>query len=371
MLKRIFIILLIVSLAAVTVIQAGDFKDDISSLAKDNAKGYVGPLLTGFGTAANSGLYKKASVSPGKLIPVGFDIGIVTSFAIVPDKGKSFKYTLPSSTIPFDLSQANSALPTVEMGYGDVYDTEAASDETATIASNKDGTTISRKTDDQIINELIGKLSDQGVSNPDQYRTALENYFSGQNSFATKIPDFKFPDGLNAAAIPTTALQANLRLPFIGLEITGRGFPEYNIPDVGKLTFYGGGLRKSIPVPIVDVTVGGFYQKLAVGDFFDVQNMNYHLEVGKSIGLPFLFKFSPYAGVGMDQTKATLEYTLMADQVPGMDEDMPMKFDFEGDNKFRMTAGLTAQIIPLTYLNLEVAKGEYLSGTVSIGLIFK
>ena len=343
----IFIIMIVFIFGAVA--QAADFQDNLTKLVKENGKSYVQPLLTGFGTAVNSGLYKKASVKPGKLIPIGFDVGIVTSTAIVPDEDKTYKYTLD---MPISIQGQS-----IDLSYADVY--EASTETTPTIASDKKGTTLERKDNQEIINAINAKLEGPDIGADDVNISQL-------------FPQtFKFPDGLNVAAVPMFALQANVRIPFIGLEVTGRGFPEYKIPDVGKLSFLGGGLRKSIPVPIIDLTAGAFYQVIGVGDFFEVENYNYHLEVGKDIGLPFLFNFSPYAGLALDQTKGTLEYTVRGSDVPGMEQDQKIKYDFKGKNQLRMTAGLTAQIIPLTYVNLELAQGQYFAGTLSIGLIFK
>lgn len=348
MIKRLFLTVLLFLLIIITGLHAADFEEDLQKLVEENGKSYVQPLLTGFGTAVNSGLYKKASVAPGKLIPIGFDIGVVTSAALVPDEDKSFEYVM---NVPITVGNES-----IDINYSDLY--TSPSQTTPTIASDKEGTTLHRKSDEEIVSVVNSRLDEHQIEPEDIEQVGIPESFS-------------FPDGLNVQAVPYIALQANVRLPVVGIELTGRGFPEYEIKDVGKLSAYGVGLRKSLPVPVVDVTVGAFYQTMSIGDYFEVDNLNFHAEVGKSIGLPFLFNFSPYAGIGLDQTSGTLQYSLDTAELPGEESDPEIKYDFEGENKLRFTAGFTAQIIPLTYLNLEVAQGEYLSGTVSLGLIIK
>ncbi len=352
-----------------SVISAQTLEESLKLMLENNAKSYVQPLVTGFGTSMNSGLYKKASCETGLIpLPIGIDIGLVTSMSFIPDKDKVFEYNLMENTITFPLNEVNPQLPDIYLKFGDLYD--ADKDKTPNIASDEEGANLTRKEYYEIIEAIITELGNNDVDNPAQYRTAIESQFSEQDISNIVMP-FQFPNGLNIPIVPVAGLQANVRIP-LGIEISARALPEIKISEeIGKFKMYGLGLRKSLPVPIVDFSVGAFLQKMEIGDFFEANNLNFHAEVGKRLPIPVV-KIYPYAGIGMDKTDISLKYTIKpSDNVPGIDEDKELKFDMGGENKFRTTLGLTLQAIPFTYINLEGSIGKYSSATLSAGFIFK
>lgn len=87
------IILLVVCLLLVVGgLFAGDLDEKLQQLAEENAKGYLKPFVTSFGTNLNSGLYNTADVlKPSILRPVRFGFNINTMIALVPSSDKSFK----------------------------------------------------------------------------------------------------------------------------------------------------------------------------------------------------------------------------------------------------------------------------------------
>ena len=368
-LKTNMLFISILILLIISNVSAKDFSSSIQKLAGENAEKYVMPLIEGFSSGLNTGLYNKASVAPGKLIPVGFDIGFCTMFAMVPEDKTNFAYNLSENSILFPLGSLNDDLEDINLSFMDIYNSN--SDETPTIAGDGKGVRFIAKNDNEIYDAVKSELIAQGVSSAviDNNSTEIQNYIN--SNLSGKVPNFQFPDGLGVAGVPAIALQANVRLPFIGLEVSGRYLPEIKMSsDIGKFKMYGLGLRKSIPIPIVDVTAGVFYHKIKTGNILDVNSMNYHIEIGKSIGIPFLLSFSPYAGVSMSSTKAELKYTIENDVIPGMDSQ-DFKYDIELDNDFAFNLGLTAQIVPLTYLNVDYKQGDYSAVAIRFGLILK
>jgi len=350
-LKTNMLFISILILLIISNVSAKDFSSSIQKLAGENAEKYVMPLIEGFSSGLNTGLYNKASVAPGKLIPVGFDIGFCTMFAMVPEDKTNFAYNLSENSILFPLGSLNDDLEDINLSFMDIYNSN--SDKTPTIAGDGKGVRFIAKNDNEIYDAVKSELIAQGVSSAviDNNSTEIQNYIN--SNLSGKVPNFQFPDGLGVAGVPAIALQANVRLPFIGLEVSGRYLPEIKMSsDIGKFKMYGLGLRKSIPIPIVDVTAGVFY------------------EIGKSIGIPFLLSFSPYAGVSMSSTKAELKYTIENDVIPGMDSQ-DFKYDIELDNDFAFNLGLTAQIVPLTYLNVDYKQGDYSAVAIRFGLILK
>jgi hypothetical protein len=379
--KSVFSVLIILALLApVTMLQAQGLEESLQKMLGDNAKGYVQPLVTGFGAGMNSGLYRKASTSTGKLpLPVGIDVGLVVNAVSVPDGAMMFQYSMMENTVTFPLSSMSglSSVPQeyqpddVTLTFNDIYDNGGIT-ETPTISSDEEGITLSTRTSSEVYMALRTQLvEEQGMSGSDvdQYlQSPIMDFLNG--NLNTIAPDFSFPDGLNIPYLPMVNLQANIRIPF-GIELQGRFVPEFEIEDIGMFSMYGAGIRKNIPVPIMDVSVGGFYQVLKVGNILEATNINFHGEVGKRLPVPII-KITPYIGAGYDQTNINLSYTIPAGTVPGIDTDEELSFDVEGENNFRLNAGVTLQLLPLTFINADVALvGDYMVATAGLGIMFK
>lgn len=349
---------------------AADFINNVEKLVGYNAKSYAMPLVEGFGSSMNSGLYKKASVDPGKLIPIGFDIGIANFYAFVPDDKMDFAHQLEDFQFNYTLMSGNQQIAEIPISFKDIYTTDK--DRTPNIAGSEKGVKCTLKSDDEIFQTISERLQSAGVNQAiiDANESAIKAYIN--ESLNNEYSSFTFPKGLGISAMTALALQANVRLPFIGLEVTGRYLPPMQFSaDLGEINLLGVGLRKSVPVPILDVTVGAFVQQLKIGEFFTMDARMLHAEVGKSIGIPFLFSLSPYAGIGYAQTKAELDYTIPAGTIPGFNIDQKLKYTIKPDDQFVVTVGATAQIIPLTYLNLELNQSDYLTACIKLGVILK
>lgn len=361
--RKIFIVMML-TVFCFGILTAGDLEENLSLMLENNAEMYVQPLVTGFGSSMNSGLYKRAKCTTGKLpLPIGFDVNIIVSASLVPDEDLNYDYYFMDNTIDFDLQSIDASLPNVTMSMSDLY--TADKEETPTISGDEEGAVITPKTQSDVIDALIVKMNPATSIEETAYRAALNSSYS---SISSLIPQFQFPDGSNIPAIPSTNVQLNVRIPF-GIELGLRGAPPYKIKDVGEFKMLGFGVRKNIPVPIVDVAVGGFYQILTIGDVFEAKNINVHTEIGKTLGIPG-FKISPYLGVGMDKSTVDLTYTILGGTIPGNSEDQEIEFNMEGENKFRTNLGFSLQIA-LLHLQGEYSIGKYQSATLNVGLTFK
>lgn len=375
-------VLILALLMPVSRLQAQSLEESLQKMLGENAKGYVQPLVTGFGAGINSGLYRKASTETGTLpLPIGLDVGLVVNAVAVPDGAMMFKYSMLENTITFPLSSMSgiSMLPAelqpddVTLTFNDIYDNGGIT-ETPTIASDQEeGVLLSTRTPNEVYIALRTQLvEEQGMSEGDvdtYLQPSIMNFLNG--NLDNIAPDFQFPGGLGLEFVPTAGLQANVRVPF-GIEVQARYVPKFEISEeFGKFSMYGAGLRKNLPVPILDVSVGAFYQVLKVGDILEATNINYHAELGKRLPIPII-KITPYIGAGYDQTTINLAYTIPAGTIPGIDQDQEISFDLEGENTFRMNAGVTLQPLPLTFVNAEFALvGDYQVFTLGLGIMFK
>ncbi len=365
--KNLLVITLVILFA--TNLFSNDFAKNVEQLMGYNAESYAMPLIEGFGSSMNSGLYKKASVEPGKLIPIGFDFGIANFYAFVPDDKMDFIHKLEDFQFNFHLDEGGIEAD-VPISFEDIYNTDK--EKTPNIAGDSKGVNCTLKNEEEIFQTISQRLQSLGISQAiiDTKENDIKDYIG--EVLTDEFSSFSFPKGLGVKTLTALALQANVRLPFIGLEATARYLPPVQFSaNLGEINLLGIGLRKSLPVPIIDVTVGAFVQRLQIGDFFDLDTKMIHVEVGKSIGIPFLFSLSPYAGLGYAQTDAQLNYTLEAGTIPGFDEEQKLKYDIETDDQVVLTLGCTAQIIPLTYINLELNQSDYTTACIKLGVILK
>ncbi|MEA1986358.1 MAG: DUF6588 family protein, partial [Candidatus Marinimicrobia bacterium] len=241
----------------------------------------------------------------------------------------------------------------------------ADKDETPTASGDGDGAQISAKNQSDVVDALVAEMNPANPTEETQYRTALNNSYS---EIQALIPDFQFPDGLDVPIIPTVNIQVNVRVPF-GIELALKGLPPYDISDVGEIKLIGAGIRKDLPIPILDVSAGVFYQSMSIGDVLVAKNIAVHAEVGKTLGIPGI-KISPFIGAGMDKSTVDLSYTIAGGTLPGVEADKEMSFNMTGENQFRANVGLSLQIAVL-HIQGEYSIGKYQAVALNLGVSFK
>ncbi|MBN2017602.1 MAG: hypothetical protein JW794_05685 [Candidatus Cloacimonetes bacterium] len=188
--------------------------------------------------------------------------------------------------------------------------------------------------------------------------------------FTTKdpqvTPDLFLPPGVNFGMIPLVVPQAHLGLP-AGFEVELRYIPPYEIKDLGKLTFIGGGVKyqvsKLIPMlsALIPISIQGTYQQLKVGDEVTVNSSFVNLHASRGL---VVLPVTIYGGIGYEMTKLKAKYTY---KEPWTGTDVPIDFDIDGDNGFRLTAGARLKILLIdVMLDYSVAKYQ----TVRLGVGF-
>jgi len=179
------------------------------------------------------------------------------------------------------------------------------------------------------------------------------------------VPDLFMPNGVDLKAIPLIVPQAHLGLP-AGFEVEVRYIPPYEIKDMGKISFVGGGVKyqvsKLIPVlsAILPISVQGSYQQLKLGDVVTVNSAFVNLHASRGlIVLPLTF----YGGIGYESTKLKAKYTYTE---PWSGTEIPINFDINGDNGFRFTAGARLKILLLDVM-LDYSVGKYQTLRAGVG----
>ncbi|MFQ6610426.1 MAG: DUF6588 family protein, partial [Fidelibacterota bacterium] len=80
-----------------------DLVSNIQSLLEDNAKGYLQPVVSTFGSGLNSGTFSSAMTHKF----LGFDFTINGAYIPVPDKDLTFQFNVPQLSIPFTYGGMN------------------------------------------------------------------------------------------------------------------------------------------------------------------------------------------------------------------------------------------------------------------------
>jgi len=338
--KNVCSVLVIVALL-VGLVGAQSIEEKLSEMASKNAKLYVTPLVTAFGSGMNSGWFHSAK--PHKLL--GFDIGVRAMLVQVPTDQKTFNFDLSAiepitESIPLGVLGTKTITLDPDVIYPDrEVPTFFGKDEAAVIEADDEG----------IVADIKSQLLAQGVAQAVLDQPAIQ---SNLQSIANNIPDLTPPIiGTNLKSLPLAAPQAavGLSIPTLPIkaEVVVRALPEIELKDIGKFKFLGFGgklaLDPFIPIPMfpVNISVGAYLQKMSVGKVFETNHSLYTLMVGKDLSL-LLFGVGVYGGVGMEKSKVKIKYTYNPENPDPNDPIAPgtqIKFDLTGENKFRTTLG--------------------------------
>ena len=201
------------------------------------------------------------------------------------------------------------------------------------------------------------------------YETSATVFGKNGAIFTTKdpqvTPDLFLPPGVDFGMVPLIVPQAHLGLP-AGFEVEIRYIPSYEVKDMGKISFVGGGVKyqvsKLIPMlsTLLPISIQGTYQQLKLGDEVTVNSsfINIHASRGLVV-LPLTF----YGGIGYESTQLKAKYTYTE---PWSSTEVPIDFDINGDNGFRFTAGARLKILLLNVM-LDYSVGKYQTVRAGVG----
>ncbi len=317
--KKICYLFVMIMLLSTTVVGAESLIKKLEDFGKDNGEGYIKPWVTSFGTSLNTGLYQSAKVLP----PFLFGVTINTMLAFVPDEDKTF--TVYSPTVEINGQTYN------------IYNEEEL--ETATVFGDK-GATF------HVSDDLPDGIDTSGL-------------------------DLKMPNGGNLAAVPFLIPQVQIGLP-AGNELLLRVFPKVQInEDLGEIFFWGAGLKHSIsqyiPLVPIDLAVQAVYQQMDVGNILNITSFAANAQISKK-----LLMWTLYGGLGYEKSKMSVKYDGTAYEVEDdILQAFPQKieFDVDGENEYRMTAGIRYSIAILkVYADYTVSKYNVLN--FGLGLSF-
>ncbi len=347
-------VLLFSVLMIIPVFAADDLEETLESLVSDNAKGYLGPGGTAFGTAMNSGIFRTAK--PHSFLGFDFTINIVA--AQIPDADKTYDFAIPDIAFTYNYlgQDVNIALNpddfyaadrTAYNLFGKKQSKEIAADQSAATAA--------------VITQIATAT---GASEADIQTNAGTDIAS---VVGVAVPDIATPPGFNFSYMPAVIPQFAVGLPF-DIEVMLRGGLEADLGDAGKFSFMGYGakvgLNQFIPVqiPLMPRLSAGYYMtNMKIGDILESTNSILSLQASKS--LPFI---TVYAGYGLESSTLDVSYNYLdADDNP-----TAVEFSLDGKNESRMTVGGRLKLAMLS-INADYNIGEYNSYNLGIGITLR
>lgn len=373
---------LLIIMTFVTGIHATSVQEAVQQLTGEAAKQYVAPIVSAYGANLNAGWYHKAPAP--KKIGFNVEVGAILMGTFLGGGKKTLSTT---QSFQLDSAQASSLI-------GDRIDTlsglpvQQQSSKKArralidTLRSQSftvgmTGPTIIGSEDSSIKVKFTGKTfsftyADTILGNPitQSQTTIIPDTTISMDGLTGVLGDFtSFPP------LPLAAPQLTLGT-VLGTNLTLRWLPSFDFgKTIGKIDFFGFGIQHNpavwlgSPLPI-DFCVGYFHQELSLGTLFDASTNAYGINASKTLGLRIL-NVTPYAGFQYETSTMSFHYDFEASQknaTTGLVEKtlIPIKFEMEGENNTRLTAGLSVRLFILN-LNLDYNFAKYSS--VSAGLM--
>lgn len=372
--KRLLSILVALALVVGGAARASavDFEAELKRLGRDNAKGYIGPFATAFGTAMNSGLYHTAKLH-GIL---GFDVSVKVSLLQVAEEDLTFEYLFPPLPIPVDPSLG---IPnnTVTIDLNQLYPDRVRPTVFGDSKPNSIGP-VAGGVDNILERSLLAAGATQSAINSLKLTPEWATMVGRINRQLRPIPA---PSGIGLDFFGLPMPQVSVGLP-MKTEVLLRMLPEMETTkEIGKVSFIGIGVKHDvsqyIPVPMfpVDISAQFVWQQLKIGDIIESTHTNFNVEASKKLGLGF--SITPYVGLGMESSDLNVSYAVSGSTEPDFDGDgrgdlegQQIDLDLNGDNSFRATAGVRLGLTFLT-INADYSLGAYQTASLGLGLTLR
>jgi hypothetical protein len=348
----------------------GGFSGTLKKLAGDAGKGFVQPVVSGFGNNMNGGWFHKA---PGtKIFGIDLELGVVAMGTFTTDENKTFA--------------ANGAF---KFGGGQL----GTNSQSEKIASGLSNWNLLPNNEKQAIIDAISSANFQvGIAGPtvvgskqDTMRITVPSTpisYTSPNTNQTvnttlpgSVVTLEGVTGVldGSAMIPLAAPQFSIGTLY-GTQATFRYLPEIEISkDLGKFKYFGFGVQHNLgmwlPIPIVDVSASFFTQKLEVGTIMEATTTSFGLNVAKQLGFAFL-NVTPYAGFMLESSKMKFgyDYTYTVGATNQVVTDR-INFELEGENTSRITLGLGIRLLVIN-INADYNIGKQNSATVGVFFAF-
>ena len=169
---------------------------------------------------------------------------------------------------------------------------------------------------------------------------------------------------------PTATAQLTVGTVY-GTNVAIRYFPDVNIGDLGKFSYFGVGLIHNFgvwfpnPIPL-DLTIGFFTQKLKVGTIFESNASQYGIYASKTLGV--IVSFTPYIGLTVETSKTTVNYDYTLTGPGGVQQKGTANFELKGENSSSAVVGFNLHLGVINInADYKLAKTKTASAGISFG----
>lgn len=359
------IIFVMIMLSLVFILNAATLEETIQNLSGDAAKSYVNPIVTGFGTNMNGGWYHKSPKA--KFFKWDLEFGVVMMGT--PFKSADEKFDVNGS-FNFNREQAEELLGA-----------------TAMPAAQREA----------LLQQIMSQNFTVGIYGPtiigpeydelDPENTAINIAFEEHEiSYTYADQSYTQTVGANNIMLPVGGLMEDIPIlplvvpqlsigTFVGTQLSFRYLPNMEtMEELGDVSYFGFGIQHNpaywspIPIP-VDVSLSFFTQSLKLGSIVEANASTYGLNVSKTFGMK-LASVTPYAGLALETSNMIFKYDYILDYSDlGAPIESQIKFDIDGKNSSRLTAGLSFRLALLN-INFDYNISEYPSYTLGTMLNF-
>jgi hypothetical protein len=362
MYSKVLTLTLLLIFAAVSLC-ADTLAESLEALSGSAAKAYAEPMVTSFGSDMNGGWFHKAPADSAFCWDLEF--GVVSMGTLFANQKKDFSVT---GNFRFTQNQAEDIA-------GDYQGQPYYNDLVQYIMTQNFHVNIYGPT-------IIGPSYDENDPSsaviaefPD---TTLTFSYQGQDTsiLLTGRQVNTEVGGLleSLPFLPLVAPQLSIGTVY-GTKLSFRYLSGVDItPELGKLKYVGYGIQHNpqvwIPVEIpFDVAAAFFTQSLDIGDIVETSATSVGINVSRTFGYK-LISVTPYAGAAWEKSSMKFHYdypTLSTE--PDAPEYIRIRFDAEGKNTSRITAGLSFRL-GLVNLNADFNLAKYPSATAGLMLNF-
>ena len=333
-----------------------DLQGFLEGLSEDAAAKYVAPIVSAFGTNLNGGWFHKAPSS--KIFGLNIEVGVVGMATFYPKDPEYLSFNT-SGEFQFNRDQAGELVADLFLP-ANVEDALIDEITNTEFTVGISGATVIGDPEDYI--EISFSGADVTFIDPD---TGLERTETvGAQVITLPIGGFEAISDLSL--LPLAAPQLSVGTVF-GTRATFRYLPSITIDeDLGAFKYFGFGIQNNpgvfLPTPLpVDVAVGFFTQTLEVGTLFKAKTTAFGLNASKRLGLGAI-NITPYAGFMLEKSNIDITYSFIVD-----DEEIDVAFELEGENKSRLTLGLSLRLLMLNF-NADYNIGKY--NSITVGVMF-
>ncbi len=339
-------------------VPAQTLEETLNELSADAAASYLKPISSAMGADLNGGWFHRAPEA--KKLGLDLEFGFVAMGSFFPSDATNFSI---NGSFTFSEDEARDLIeatdPDLEMNAPLVFDELLDQLTSQSSSVGISGATVIGSEDDLITIAFGGGSYDVGL--PDSVEL---------DPTTIVLPIGGYGNLSGANLLPLMTPQFSLGTVF-GTQLTIRFLPSVELSsDLGSFNYFGFGLQHNpaawmeIDLP-VDLAASFFSQNIKVGDMFTTKTTAFGVNASKKFGAG-LANITPYAGLMFESAKMEVNYDYIIDTPTGP-MTQPINFEITGENKSRITLGLSVKLLMLN-INADYNIGKYNSFTAGLNI---